>query len=328
MNRRDAVLALLALLALGAAPVAAEQQPAKLARIGYLGYGNPESAGNLVDAFKQGMRELGYVDRKNVVFEMRWALGRAESLQNVAAELVKLKVDVIVTGNTPATLAAQRATKTIPIVAIAVADPLGSGLVASLARPDGNTTGLSLNLTESAPKYLELLQTMVPTASRIAVLVNPDNSSNALVLKSLRGTAQKIGVQILAVEARAAEDIEGKFGGLVRQRVEAVIVASDPLFFTQRQQIVEAVIRYRLPSIFQQRDYVEIGGLMSYGQSLTELYRRAATYVDKILKGAKAGDLPVEQPNIFELVVNTKTADALGLTVPRELLLRADRVIE
>jgi putative ABC transport system substrate-binding protein len=329
MNRRKLLVAF-GLGALAAALPSIAQQQGKIWRIGFLApRSRPTSSDpDVYGAFPQGMRELGYVEGKNFVVEWRFADGKFERLPGLAAELVRMKVDVIVAAGTVATEVAQRATTTIPIVIAASVDPVGSGFVKSLARPGGNITGLSLATSDFSPKHLELLMTAVPKLSRVAVLVSPDNSAHPGVLKSVQAASQKLGVQVLPVNARTPEDIERGFAMMKRERAEAVIVAADAFFFLQRRQIAELALRHRLASMASNREYAAAGGLMSYGQNIADFYRRAATFVDKILKGAKPGELPIEQPTIFELVINLKTAKALGLAIPQELLLRADKVIE
>jgi putative ABC transport system substrate-binding protein len=328
MNRRNTVLAL---LMLGAAPVVSlAQRQGKIWRVGFLtARRRPDSIdSDFIGAFPRGMRELGYVEGKNLVIEWRFADGTDERLPDLAAELVRLKVDVIVSGASQAISALQKATTTIPIVMATSGDPIGSGFVKSLARPGGNITGLSNLFGDTSPKQLELLLSVLPKLSRVAVLLNPVNPSNATTLKSVQSAAQRVSVKVLPVEARTVQEIENSFRMMTRGKAEAVIMAADALFIQQSRQIVELAAKYRLPSVSSFRDYAEAGGLMSYGQNLAEQFRRAATYVDKILKGAKPGDLPVEQATTFELVINLKTAKALGVRTTQELLLRADRVIE
>ena len=274
------------------------------------------------------MRELGYVEGKNLVIEWRFADGKFERLPDLAAELVRLNVEVIVSGSSQAISALQKATATIPIVMASSGDPIGSGFVKSLARPGGNITGLSNLTSEIGTKQLELLLSMVPKLSRVAVLVNPVNPSLATLLKNVQSAAQGAGVKVLPVEARTAEEIENAFPTMTQGNAGAVIVAVDSLFIQQYRKIAELAAKNRLPSVSQLREYVEAGGLVSYGPNLADQFRRAATYVDKILKGAKPGDLPVEQSAAFELLINGKTAKALGLTIPQSVLLRADRLIE
>lgn len=322
------------LIALGAGALAAPlgsyaQQQGKVWRVGFLALRRPASLdSDLFGAFPQGMRELGYVEGKNMVIEWRFADGKSERLPGLAAELVLLKVDVIMTAGTQAISAAQKATTTIPIVMGGANDPVGSGFVHSLARPGGNITGPSLLLGDVTPKQLELLLTMVPKLSRVAVLVNPANVSYATLLNNIQAAAQRASIKVLPVETRTPQQIKDAFSMMARDKAEAVIVASDALFTQQIRQIAELAAKDRLPLIAPFREYVEAGVLMSYGQNLADHFRRAAGYVDRILKGAKSGDLPVEQPTKFELVINRRTAKALGLKIPVELLLRADKVIE
>jgi putative ABC transport system substrate-binding protein len=322
-------------IALGAGVLSAPfdsfgQQQGKVWRIGFLGPRRPISLeSDYLGAFPRGMRELGYDEGRNFVIEWRFADGKAERLPSLAAELVRLKVDVIVTNGTAAASAAQKATTTIPIVIGSAGDPVGSGFVRSLAHPGGNITGLSLVIDETSPKGLEMLLGIVPGLSRVAVLMNPTNPVHATALKSIQTAAQKFnGVKILPVEARTAQEIENAFFIMAKEKTGAVVVQIDSLFIQRGRQIVELAAKNRLPSISENREYAEAGGLMSYGPSFTDIFRRAATYVDKIIKGAKPGDLPVEQPTIFELFINRKTAKALGLTIPQSLLISADKVIE
>jgi ABC-type uncharacterized transport system substrate-binding protein len=279
-------------------------------------------------AFVRGMRELGYIEGKNLSIEWRFAGGDVGRLAELAAELVKLPVDVIVASGTPVINAAQKATTTIPIVMPTSNDPVGSGFVASLGRPGGNTTGLSNLSPDLSPKAVELLRSVVPKASRVAILVNPRNSSNAAIAINLQVVMQGVGVIGLPVEASKAEDIDQAFFRMKAQNADAVIVAPDAMYVEQRQRIADLATRHRLPSLFSFREHVEAGGLMSYGQHLADSYRRSALYVDKVLKGAKPSELPIEQSTKLELVVNLKTTKALGFTVPDTLLATADEVIE
>lgn len=281
-----------------------------------------------LDAFVQKMRELGYVEGKNLVIEWRFADGQIERLPGFALELARMKVDVIVTHSILTTQAAQRATRTIPIVFAAITDPVVSGVVNSLARPAGNTTGLSLMSVDMSPKQVELLASIIPKLSRIAVLMNPTAASHPAILKTTQATAQLIGATVLSVEARNPDEIERGFVTLAGWRAEAVIVPNDPILIGQRRQIVQLALKNRIPAMFAYREAVEAGGLLSYGQDLSDYYRRAAGYVDKIFKGAKTSDLPIEQPTNFEFAVNLKTARALGVKIPQSVLLRADKVIE
>lgn len=308
------------------------QAPGKVWRIGFLLQRHMDFVDSdfVYGPFTQGLRELGYVVGKNLVIEWRSAEGNVARLPELAAELVRLNVDLLATSGTPATLAAQKATTTIPIVMINVGDPVGSGLIKSLARPGGNSTGVSNINVEIAPKLLEMLRAMVPKATRVAMLVNPANPTNKLVLKNTQVAAEKIGVTIQSVEAGTPEEIANAFSGMVRNKAEALIVPLEATFQQQKQkiQLVELAAKHRLPTIGAYGEFVEAGGLMSYGQSLRENCHRAATYVDKIFKGAKPGDIPVEQPMRFEMVVNLKTAKALGLKVPHSILIQATKVIE
>ena len=306
------------------------QQQGKVWRVGFLAQRHVD----FVDAdfyygpFTQGMRELGYVEGKNLVIEWRSAEGKTERLPELAAELVQLKVDVLVTGATPPALAAQKATSTIPIVMVSMGDPVGTGLVKSLARPGGNGTGLSIMTTELAPKLLEMLRGMAPKVTRVAVLVNPSNASSTASLKNVQAAAQKVGVKIQPVEAKTPGEIASGFAEMARQNAGALIVPLEPLFTQQKNQIVELATKQRLPSIGGCGEYVEAGGLMSYGQNLREVFRRAATYVDKIFKGANPGNIPVEQPTVFEMFINRKTANALGLKISNTMLVQATKIIE
>lgn len=326
MNRRDT---LLALLAFGAVPVAARaQQPAKPARIAWLGLGSAEANGYQLTAFKQGMSELGYAEDKNYVLDIRWASGKAEQLPQLAQELVTLQPKVILVGASSATRAAQQTTTAIPIVMAAVAEPIANGFIKSHTRPGGNITGLSILTTDVSPKMLQLLRLAVPKLARVAVLWNPSVSTGAEMLKNIQTAAQRVGVEIHPAQVRTPAEIEAAFADISRSRPEAVMVVSDAFLLLQRRQIADLALKHRIPSIFAFRESVEAGGLMSYGTDIANRYRRSAIYVDKILKGAKPGDLPVEQPTNFELVINRNTAKALGLTLPAELLVRADKVIE
>jgi len=316
--------------ALLAAPLAAETQQAdKVARIGYLGTRRGVSP-HLPEAFRQGLRDLGYVEGRNVVIEYRNSEGKNERLPALAAELVALKVDVILAAATPHALAAKQATRTIPIVFAATGDAVADGLVASLARPGGNITGLSFFTPELVGKRLELLKQTVPGVSRVAVLWNPGGlgeSTEKDVLKRAEVAARAIGVQLHFVEARGPADFDRVFSDMTRARAGALTVLTSAMLFEERKRLVDLVAKNRLPAVYPWREFVDAGGLMAYGPDLADLFRRAATYVDKILKGAKPGDLPVEQPTKFELVINLKTAKALGLTIPPSLLQRADQVI-
>jgi putative tryptophan/tyrosine transport system substrate-binding protein len=304
------------------------QQQAKVWRVGFLAPTPASLSVQNTEAFLKGMRELGYVEGKNLVIEWRFADGKYERLPGLAGELVQLKVDVLVVAGTPAISAAQKATATIPIVMAPAGDPVGSGFIKSLARPGGNTTGLTNITDELGPKQLEMLLSMVPKLSRVAVLVNPSNPSNTPILKSVEAAAQRAGVKILPVEAQTPQQIENAFSMIVQENAGAIIVAADFFFIQQQRQIAELTAKNRLPSIAWFREFVDAGVLMTYGPSYADIYRRASGFVDKILKGAKPGDLPVEQPTKFELFINRKTAKALGLTIPQSLMISADKVIE
>ena len=275
-----------------------------------------------------GLRELGYVEGKNIIIESRSAEGKYERLPGLAGELVQMKVDVIVAATSRAIHAAQQATTTIPIVMVRTPDPVGTGFVASLSRPGRNITGLSDINVDVISKYLELLRAAVPKLSRVTVLVHPATPTHPDFLKRIQATERTNSVTISPAQASTASQIEAAVGAMARARAEALIVLPDPFFLTQARRIAELAAQHRLPTMFWTRDPVESGGLMSYGQNNAEHYHRAATYVDKILKGAKPGDLPVEQPTKIELVINLKTAKAIGLTIPQDLLFRADKVIE
>ena len=279
-------------------------------------------------AFVRGMRELGYIEGKNLTIEWRFAGGETGRLAGLAAELIKVPVDVIVASGTPVINVAQKATTTIPIVMPTSNDPVGSGFVASLARPGGNTTGLSNLSPDTSPKAVELLLSVAPKASRVAILVNPKNSSNAAIAINLQVVMQGVGRIGLPVEASRAEDIDSAFSRMKEQNADAAVVAPDAMFVEQRQRIANLATNYRLPSLFSFREHVEAGGLMSYGQHLADSYRRSAIYVDKIFKGAKPGELPIEQSTKLELVINLKSARVLGIAVPPMLLATADEVIE
>jgi putative ABC transport system substrate-binding protein len=327
---RAALIVVLALGLLAASLAGDAQQAAKIARIGYLAT-NLAVTPHLREAFRQGLRDLGYVEGRNVVIEYRDAEVKPERLPALAAELVALKVDVIVAPTTPAALAAKQATRTLPIVFAFAADPVTSGLVTSLARPGGNVTGLSLLTPELVGKCLEHLKQAVPGVSRVAVLQQPGalgERTEKDMLKEAEGAARALGVQLQVVEARGPADFDRAFSDMARARAGALIVLSGAMFFNERRRLVDLAAKNRLPATYLVREFVDAGGLMSYGASLADNLRRAATHVDKILKGAKPADLPVEQPTKFELVINLKTAKALRLTIPQSLLRQADQVIE
>jgi len=310
-------------------PLAAEaQQAGKVYRVGFLGNSSAALEANLVGPFREGLRELGYVEGRNIVIEYRWAEGKYERFPALIAELAALNVDVIVTAGTPAALAVKRTTPSIPLVMAAVGDPIGVGLVASLARPGGNVTGLSAIAPELEGKRLELLREVVPKLSHIAVLWNPDNPFHAGSVKETRAAAQVLGIKAQLVGVRISEEFPAAFAAIVRERPGALLVLADRIFLHNRARIVDFGAKHRLPGVYPYRELVEAGGLMSFGPSYPGMHRRAAHYVDKILKGSKPADLPVEQPATFELIINLKAAKALGLTIPQSLLLRADEIIQ
>jgi putative ABC transport system substrate-binding protein len=326
-------------VAIGLAPIGAAahaqenkaQQAGKIARIGYLTGTNLAASPRLHEAFRQGLRDLGYVEGRNLVIEYRSAEGKLERLSALAAELVALKVDVIVAGGRPPALAAKQATSALPIVFAVAADPVADGLVTSLARPGGNVTGLSNLAPELVGKRLELLKQAVPGVSRVAVLWQPGARSERTdkdMLKAADVAARTLGVRLQFVEARGPADFDRAFSDMTRARADALTVLPSPMFINERRRLVDLAAKNRLLAVYPLREYVDAGGLMAYGAHLADLFRRAATYVDKILKGAKPADLPVEQPATFELVINLKTASALGLTIPPSLLGRADEVIQ
>jgi putative ABC transport system substrate-binding protein len=326
-NRRRLVIALGAGAVAIALPAFAQQ--GKVWRVGFLSLRRIEISGsdNYYGPFRQGMRKLGYAEGKNLVIEWRSAEGNSERLRDLATELVSLKVDVILVAGTTATGAAQKATTTIPIVMAAVSDPVGSGFVKSLAHPGGNITGLSNLGTELGTKHLEMLLGMAPNASRVAVLVNPANPSHPAIVKNLEAV-RRPGLSVLSFSAQSSREIEDAFAQMVRQKVRGLIVAPDSFFVQQRQQLAELAAKSRLPSISFYREYAEAGGLISYGASVAEAFERMSTYVDKIFKGAKPADLPIEQPTKFELYINGRTAKALGLKIPYALQIMVDKVIE
>jgi putative ABC transport system substrate-binding protein len=327
MKRKITGLALWALLFALSVDVDA-QQPKKIARIGLLAPATPAAAAHLVEAFRQGLRELGYVEGKTVVLELRYGEARAERISELARELVGLKVDVIVTATDGAIAAVKRETQTIPIVMANSSDPVGTGFVASLAHPGGNVTGVSSISPELSGKRLELLREVIPGLSRVAFIWNPDVRGAVLDYNQTEGTARSLRLQLQSVEVVRAEDFDRAFSAITKERAQALIMpAANPVGFANRGRIVTFAQKNQLPSMYAQREYVDAGGLMSYGPSTADLYRRAATYVDKILKGTKPADLPVEQPMKFELVINLKTAKQIGLTIPPNVLARADTVI-
>jgi len=304
------------------------QQPAKIPRIGYLTASTPSTMSARVEALRQGLREHGYEERKNIVIEWRFAEGKLDRLPALAAELARLKVDVVITSAPPATLALKEATSTIPIVMAQDSDPVGSGFVASLARPGGNITGLSTLAPEISGKQVELLKEIVPKLSRLAAIGTSTRPGNAQAVKELELVTRAFKVRLQYLDVLGPKDIETAFRGAGKERADAVIMLPSGIFNTQRSQVVELAVKGRLPVIYYATEWVEDGGLMTYSVSLIDLSRRAATYVDKILKGAEPADLPVEQPTKFEFIMNLKAAKQIGLTIPPNVLARADRVIK
>ncbi len=326
------VVAMLCCFLAFAAPLAAEvQDAAKIARIGWLG-GSPARGTHLREAFLQGLRDLGYIEGRNLVIEYRYAEATVERLPALAAELVALKVDVIfASAGQPGALAARQATRAIPIVFPAIGDPVATGLVTSYARPGGNVTGLSNVSPELVGKCMELLKQAVPKASRVAVLWAPADMTEQqakAMLKAAEVAARALAVRLQVVEARRPDDLDRAFSEMTRARADALTVLSSAMFINERRRLVDLAAKTRLPAVYAYREFVDAGGLMAYGADLADMFRRAATYVDKILKGAKPGDLPVEQPTKFELVINLKAAKALGLTIPPSVRGRADEVIQ
>jgi putative tryptophan/tyrosine transport system substrate-binding protein len=324
-----ATVVLLVGLVVASVDIAKAQQPKKFPRIGVLGVQSASRWADRTKAFSQGLHELGYKEGQNIIVEYQWAQGDVGRLPGLAAELVRLNVDIIfVAGGSPAVVAAKNATTTIPIIFVAAFDPVGSGLVASLARPGGNITGLSIGAPGLYGKRLELLKEIVPRLSRVGVLLNPTNPGADVSLKESQTVAQTLDVQIQSLEVRSPKDIDSAFDAATKSRTTAVSVMQHTPITTNPKRITELAAKLRLPAIYADREWIEAAGLMSYGPSLTDLYRRSAIHVDKILKGAKPADLPVEQPTKFEFIINLKTAKQIGLTIPQSVLFRADRVIK
>jgi ABC-type uncharacterized transport system substrate-binding protein len=327
MTKKVVCLALGAMF-LGVSFPAQAQQPKKVPRIGFLGGASASFYAARTNAFRQGLNELGYTEGKNIVIEYRYAEGKFDRLPDLAAELVGLKLDVIVAAPTPSVLAAKKASATTPIVFASVVDPVASGLVASLARPGGNITGLTILGPELSGKRLELLKEVLPNVTRVAALWNSANPAQELVWKEMQAAAQELRLQLQSLEVRSANDFDIAFKAALRERAQALIPSGEPLINTQLKRIVEFAAKNRLPAMYAGPEVVDAGGLMSYAPNYTDQYRRAAVYVDKILKGAKPADIPVEQPTKFEFVINLKTAKQIGLTIPQSVLYRADRVIK
>ena len=325
LDRRRTLGALLAVLAMSGP---ARAQPARGARIGYLSANPPADTRDAFEAFRKRLHELGYVEGGNLVIESRYAEGRYERLPQLAAELARLNVAVILAFSTPGTLAAKNATGTIPIVFAGVSDPLIAGLVATLTRPGGNVTGVTLDNPELSAKRLSLLKEAVPAASRVAVLTNPDFKASSRMVAETRRAARALGVELEVVDAREPRELAKAFGAMKAAKADAVVVLPDPMFVAQRERIAELAASHRIPAIYHLRQFVETGGLMFYGADYVEAFQQGAMLVDKILKGAKPADLPVEHPWRFAMAINLRTAKALGLTIPHSLLVRADQVID
>jgi putative ABC transport system substrate-binding protein len=330
LDRRRVVSALAALGCLAALSQAHSQAQGRTWRIGFLAARARDATfeSDIGGPFLQGMRELGYLEGKNVQYEWRFADGKYERLESLAAELVKSKVDLIVASTTPATRAAQNVTRSIPIVMVSVADPVGTGLVASLARPGSNTTGVANFFGESSKKQLDLLVAMIPKLSRVGVLLNPDNQTTEAIYKSLQEASQRFRLNLIPVPARSAAELERAFSVMTQERIQGFVLIADGFFSQQRLQIVQLAAKARIPGIYPMQQFSEVGGLMSYGANMAAINRRAAFYVDKIFKGAKPAEMPVEQPAEIKLVINLQASKALGITFPSEVRLRADRVIE
>lgn len=326
MRRREFVAALLVTTPLW--PLTARGQQSRIAKIGHLESGFPSTSPNLLAAFRQGLRTLGYIEGQNVFFVSRYGEGKEERLPQLADELVQYGVDVIFAIGPPQALAAAKATDKIPIVFVGGGDPVEVGLVKSFAHPGGNATGLTFVTVDLASKRIQLLKDAIPSAKRVAILWNPDNTINKLELKEATATAEALGLTPRPIQIRVLDDIDGAFAAMASERADAALVLSSPLTFPNRPRIVAAALKAGIPTLGALREYAQAGLLMSYGPSYADHCRRAATYVDQILKGAKAADLPVQLPTTYELVVNLKTAKTLGLTVPQGLLARADEVIE
>jgi putative ABC transport system substrate-binding protein len=326
--RAATTVVLLLLWAFVGTPAAQSQQ--KVPRVGYLNIG-PESdpvRQRWLEAFRQGLRDLGYVEGQNIAIESRWADGKHDRLPALAADLVRSKVDVIVTTSGAATRAAQQVTRTIPIVMSLANDAVGSGLIASLARPGGNVTGQTIVTADLAAKQVQLLKEVAPRVSRAALLTNPNNPASAAFSREAHAAARALGVRLQTLEARNPQEIDSAFAAMTKERADALLILPDGIFVSQRGQIAELAVKRRLPSVYGMGEYAEAGGLMTYSASFLEMSRRAATFVDKILKGAKPADLPVAQPTTFELVINLRTARAIGLTIPPSLVQRADQIID
>ena len=328
MNNRRKLLVVFATATLAVPLVSFAQQQAGIRRIGYLATSDPAKSPQQLEVFRDGLRERGYVEGKNLTIEYRWAEGSIEGRPELAAELVRLQVEAILAFGTPAVTAAKQATATIPIVMVGVGDPVGSGLVPSLARPGGNITGVSNIAAELTAKLVELLPQAVPGIKRVAILRNPANAIATRQMNYAETAARALGLQLQAFDVRSPADFENSYADMAKASAAGLVVLGDPMFAGNPRRIAELAIKSRIPSIQNNRIYPEAGGLMSYGPVLDDLWRLAASYVDKVLKGEKPADLPVEQPTKFELVINLKTAKAIGITIPQSLLARADKLIE
>lgn len=328
MIERRTFLKGLGLQVLGVPLLAQAQRPDRIVRIGRLVPISAQAEAPIREGLRQGLRELGWVEGRNVIFESRYAEGDIRRLGELAAELVRLKVDVIVTGSPPAAAAAKRATTTIPIVMVLGADPVASGFVESFSRPGGNLTGLTFLGVELSAKRLAILKEAVPAATRVAMLLDPSFSESRLAVQPLEKAAQALGVRLRVHEVREASELDTVFAAIGAERAEALLVQTDPILYTRRPRVIELVERIRLPAMYALREYIEAGGLMFYGANIPDMHRRAAMYVDRILRGARPGDLPIEQATKFELILNLRTARALGITIPNSVLARADKVIE
>src|SRR6476620_2852195 len=327
MQRREFITLLSGIVA--AWPLAARaQQPAKIPRIGFLGNSTATMEANLIGPLRDGLRELGYEEGRNVIIEFRWADGKYDQFPALVAELLAAKVDVIITAGTPATLAIKKVTSTVPLVFIAVGDPVGTGVVPNLGRPGGNITGLSSIAPDLEGKRLGLLREVVPNLSHVAFFLNPVNAFHSVSIRQARVAAQSLGIKLQPLEVDKSEQLDTAFASILKEKPDALLILADRIFLHNRERMMEFATQQRLPSVNAYRELVEAGGLISYGPSYEDMHRRAAVYVDKILKGTKPADLPIEQPTKFTLLINLKTAKTLGLTVPPTLVARADELIE
>lgn len=330
MRRREflGVLGVAAASSLAGPLAALAQQSVRVPRVGFMGNSTEALEANLVGPFRDGLRDLGYVEGRNIVVEYRWAEGKYERFPTLIAELLTAKVDAIVTAGTPAAMAVKKATTTVPLVMVAVGDPVGVGLVPGLARPGGNLTGLSSIAPDLEGKRLELLREVVPKLAHVGVFFNPANLFHTVSMRNARTAAEALGIKLLPLSVRVSQDLDGAFTTILKEKPDALLVLADRVYLHERKRMMDFSFEHRLPNVNAHKEMIEAGGLMSYGPSYEDMHRRAADYVDKILKGAKPGDLPIQQPTKFDLKVNLKTAKALGLDVPPTLLARADELIE